>query len=426
MFHHENKEEALIKLLNTLHKIIPEINSHKDSEGLIQAIREQNRQQAIIWSKEFKKFLAQIKKEDLLKLTLYVMQMQNKKIKEQEAGLLIGKNGDIVCINLYRACADTFQFHPHYYDKIAPEMNTLHKIIFANMESVSRDHIEKAMANAIYYTLMKKELPEHSLALIKLAHAITTALQPAFSKKVEEDMSLPNSSNELLQRKPKPPQTASVRMFKKIYMALRDGQTRKISSLFFKSNFLLDKESLRHKDLKKLIQDYCLSHPGSRTAEAWRLASLYKRTTSNNNELITQIYKWSYNHSGLLKRSSLNEEYFEPGSGLFNVHNLSVQDVVLGKNKKGSRLANICAALEKEYPVTLSKSREYELQQRNIEAEASAMATFMSNPPLSQGEMKQIMADHPLREDAALEKLRAEAALEEAQNKDNDISSPSI
>jgi len=97
--------------------------------------------------------------------------------------------------------------------------------------------------------------------------------------------------------------------FMKIYKAMRDGE----SSWFRKTNYLdsinpNDAKDNPDKVLNTIIQ-YAAANPKSRTATALQLAQVHLADPSpNNGELFQAIYRWSFDHSGWIKKSNLTGE----------------------------------------------------------------------------------------------------------------------
>jgi len=90
----------------------------------------------------------------------------------------------------------------------------------------------------------------------------------------------------------------------KIYKAMRDGE----SGWFRKTNFLdsINQQELDNGMLAGRIKEDIAKNANSRTAEAWRLALTHHQDTSPNNiQLFKAIYKWSFEHSGLFKKSNV-------------------------------------------------------------------------------------------------------------------------
>jgi len=102
-----------------------------------------------------------------------------------------------------------------------------------------------------------------------------------------------------------PKATPVIAAFMKIYKAMRDGE----SSWFRKTNFLDSIDQKELNDSGKLynrINEYAEKNTNSRTAKAWALALKHNNDTSpNNTELFKEIYKWSFEHSGLFKKSNV-------------------------------------------------------------------------------------------------------------------------
>ena len=94
--------------------------------------------------------------------------------------------------------------------------------------------------------------------------------------------------------------------FKKIYKALRDGQ-----SGFFKTNFLAGKENLPADQFLFKVADYVKKNPNSRSAKALKLVQKYSPICPTNNaKLITEIYKESFQASGIFKKSAITGTTF--------------------------------------------------------------------------------------------------------------------
>jgi len=117
-----------------------------------------------------------------------------------------------------------------------------------------------------------------------------------------------------------------VEKFKKIYTALRDGQ----SAWFYKTNFLSGKENKPHTELAHEIEQYAARYPNSRTKKAWDLAGEHehKGELHTNTNLVKDIYLWSFEKSGLffkrscctgdtyMRYSTLSDHIRERGSSL--------------------------------------------------------------------------------------------------------------
>lgn len=87
--------------------------------------------------------------------------------------------------------------------------------------------------------------------------------------------------------------------FKKIYTALRDGQ-----SGWVKTNFLNNLRLLSPDAQLAEIQKHAAEKQDSRTAKAWELAKTHYADCNNRNlELFASIYDWSFSKSGLFKQS---------------------------------------------------------------------------------------------------------------------------
>jgi len=95
-----------------------------------------------------------------------------------------------------------------------------------------------------------------------------------------------------------------VMAFKKIYTALREGQS---IWGWLKSNYLstiYPEEEHRPESLCRRIHGYASQHPNSRTAKAWELMQKYfPNSTADNPELLKEIYEWSFSQSGWFKKS---------------------------------------------------------------------------------------------------------------------------
>jgi len=135
-----------------------------------------------------------------------------------------------------------------------------------------------------------------------------------------------------------------VRNFKKIYQALRDGQT----SWTYKSNYLDDINRVMVDDsaIRSIEAHVKKTHPESRTAKAWELAKRYihSQDISTDVALFKEIYAYAFSHSGwFFKRSqSTGTTFFATSSLQGNLADLKFED----NPNPNSRTAKIRRALE--------------------------------------------------------------------------------
>ncbi|MCC2667349.1 MAG: hypothetical protein K0S63_1265, partial [Gammaproteobacteria bacterium] len=98
--------------------------------------------------------------------------------------------------------------------------------------------------------------------------------------------------------------------FKKIYAALRDGQS---GFDCFKTNFIAGKEHLTPEYFIKKIKEHAKEFPNSRTAKALRLAKKYARNgedIKDNTNLFKEIYTEAFAASGfgLFRQSKITQK----------------------------------------------------------------------------------------------------------------------
>lgn len=132
-----------------------------------------------------------------------------------------------------------------------------------------------------------------------------------------------------------------IEAFKRIYTALREGQTD-----WLKTNFLdAFVPGMSHEAAKELIERHVRnSDSDSRTAKAWYLAQRYVGTDiANNLELFKEIYAYAFEHSGWFFRQSKSS-----GITFFDISNLETNLPNLKFNSKDpdSRTAKIKLALK--------------------------------------------------------------------------------
>jgi hypothetical protein len=142
--------------------------------------------------------------------------------------------------------------------------------------------------------------------------------------------------------------TPRVAAFKKIYTALREGQ-----SGFFKTNFVANHSKLSDEVLYQQILAHIAAKPDSRTAKAWELADRYYRRCSNQNTaLFTEIYKYSFEKSGyFFKRSQITGVTFYSSANLNQATQaqFASDQVIEAANKSGSRSARIFLSLGRDF-----------------------------------------------------------------------------
>lgn len=137
-----------------------------------------------------------------------------------------------------------------------------------------------------------------------------------------------------------------VAAFKKIYEALREGQ-----SGFFKTNFLAEHAGLSDEELYQQIKAHILEKPDSRSAKAWALANIHHgRCSADNPVLFTEVYKYSFQKSGyFFKRSNVLGMTFYSSKNLNQAvtaaGQLTSDQVQAAEQKPGSRSAKIGRAL---------------------------------------------------------------------------------
>lgn len=132
--------------------------------------------------------------------------------------------------------------------------------------------------------------------------------------------------------------------FKRIYKALRDGQ-----SGIYKTNFLEGKDHLSSAELMHAVAEYSKVNPASRTTEALRLTEMYY-TDLANNALFTQIYNWSFEQSGWFKQSNISGVSFYTSTSLFSIQgdaSYTSQQINQSILVKDSRSAKIHYALRR-------------------------------------------------------------------------------
>lgn len=135
-----------------------------------------------------------------------------------------------------------------------------------------------------------------------------------------------------------------VAAFKKIYTALREGQ-----SGFFKTNFVANHSQLSDEEMYQQILAHIAEKPDSRTAKAWALADRHYRNCSHQNHvLFTEIYKYSFEKSGyFFKRSQITGVTFYSSANLNQAAQaqFTSEQVVEAASKTGSRSAKIYRSL---------------------------------------------------------------------------------
>ncbi len=160
----------------------------------------------------------------------------------------------------------------------------------------------------------------------------------------------PEAINEFLEgiKKSQSEITQKIVTFKKIYQALRDGQ-----SSLYKTNFLADKAHLSSAALMSQIEAYGRAHPDSRTQKAWALTNQYFDQGSENNlqtntALISEIYEWGFAKSGVFKMSRVTGTTFFLSKSLnteMNKHNGLTSDQIDEGVQNNGRIRNIVRSL---------------------------------------------------------------------------------
>ncbi len=129
-----------------------------------------------------------------------------------------------------------------------------------------------------------------------------------------------------------------VEAFKKIYQALRLAQTGSFT------NFLSGKSKLTGQEFWDTVEKYVVTHPGSRTKQAYDLTlKFYNTKLDSNIELYSKIYHYGYRKSSFF-RSPLKEtkpQFFQDDNQL-----LTQQDIDEGLKDETSRRAKIFKALK--------------------------------------------------------------------------------
>ncbi len=130
--------------------------------------------------------------------------------------------------------------------------------------------------------------------------------------------------------------SSQVKAFKRIYKALRVGQT----GTFYKTNFLFRTGRLSDTQLVQKIEDHAKLKPNSRTAKAWKLVQTHRENLKTDNlELFTAIYKSAFNQSSSFFRLSNAPKVLANETA-----QLTLEDV--NRAPKGSRRARISRALK--------------------------------------------------------------------------------
>jgi len=106
--------------------------------------------------------------------------------------------------------------------------------------------------------------------------------------------------------------------FKKIYTAMREGESGWPKSNFLTTIEKAEKDKKDSSEILKLIRSYTQDHKGSRTEAAWNLTQIHwNNVTPQNETLFRVIYKWSFAHSGWFKKSNIIPgTFFLSSSGL--------------------------------------------------------------------------------------------------------------
>lgn len=133
-----------------------------------------------------------------------------------------------------------------------------------------------------------------------------------------------------------------INLFKKIYKALREGQ-----SGWFKTDFWADKQNYTNDQFLETLKKHIKENPKSRTASAWLL------TTKLVNEpdptkVFSEVYKEAFERSGIFKRSLLTSQTFFSANSLNHwlTSNQLTNDLIQKNQENGnSRTAKILYAL---------------------------------------------------------------------------------
>jgi len=109
-----------------------------------------------------------------------------------------------------------------------------------------------------------------------------------------------------------------INAFKMIYAALRAGQT---NTFGYKTNFLEDKENFSPQELMDAYDEHVLKHKTGRAAKAMQLVNIYWNRDplncgENNLDLISDIFRYAYEKSGIWRSSKVNNDFFKEGGKL--------------------------------------------------------------------------------------------------------------
>lgn len=130
--------------------------------------------------------------------------------------------------------------------------------------------------------------------------------------------------------------------FKIIYKALYDGQ-----SSWFKTNYLFGKENIPPSLFIKDLELYVKKNNSGRASFAWQLANKhYKNYLPTNVRLFIEIYRWSFERSGIFKVSKLTGNSFFSEVNLKRHSELSITQMIEEHSKvEDTRTSKIYRAL---------------------------------------------------------------------------------
>lgn len=169
--------------------------------------------------------------------------------------------------------------------------------------------------NAFYHEI--KEHAEVKIEINELDNLLKTVT--AESKDVLRD--LRKFSRDFAKRQKEDNLSDKIAAFKRIYHAIRQGQTSLINS-----DFMADKKNISDEALEKLIAKQIKKFPKGRVAKAWNLAKDKTNQAYCNHspqyypeELFKEMYQIAFEHSGRCKKSNLL------GVSIFNAKKLKQQ-----------------------------------------------------------------------------------------------------
>lgn len=278
--------------------------------------------------------------------------------KQVRIALLQGEIGIRQCLTL------NFDWFRDFFNRdgeFSKDKNTL-ILIYLKLQKLLPKEFEYPPTSDVKQTPVKsilnllKDLTQHvitkldSIQEYKDVKAInvtpSTLSQPTGIAEVKLASGGISSQYESLEQKQKPDTQLQGVAFRKIYQALRDGQSNLV---FYKTNFLADNSHLSDEDLAKAARNYSIMHPNSRTAKAFQLTQIhYKNCNSDNTELFKEIYRWSFKSSHLFSLSSVMGPTFFWNNSLNSAldKNLLTADKIReGRKKQNSRTFNIAKAL---------------------------------------------------------------------------------